>query len=254
MLNGQRNCKMTKSINIKSFRYLIGTIANLLISTAFIAEQSQADNLSARDIIAHMENAYANSNTYSDSGVVKVIFIGDVNQTVEKPFTTAFIRPDRFRYEFTEKKPYGTKQSFIIHLNGKNLQSYWDIQKDLKHDSLNNAVASATGVSNGSAITVPGMLMPNDITWRRAIRFSQPTRIDDDTLDNADCYRVQDLILGAIPTTLWIDKNNFMLRKIYREQTFNDFLIEETTIYNPNLNGEVSNDLLQFKPHKWKFW
>jgi hypothetical protein len=62
------------------------------------------------------------------------------------------------------------------------------------------------------------------------------------------------LILGSIPKTLLIDKNNFMLRKIYREQTFNDFLIEETTIYNPNLNGEVSNDLLQFKPHKWKFW
>ena len=245
---------MRKLINIKSFRCLVYTIATLFISAAFTAEQSQADNLSAREIVARMENAYANSKTYSDSGVVKVIFIGEVNQTIEKPFTTAFIRPDRFRYEFTEKKPYGPKQSFIIHLNGKNLQSYWDIQKDLKHDSLNNAVASAAGVSNDSAITVPGMLMPNDITWRRAIRFSQPTRIDDDTVDNADCYRVQDLILGAIPTTLWIDKKTFMLRKIYREQTFNDFRTEETTIYSPNLNGEVSNDSLEFMPSKWKFW
>lgn len=245
---------MRKLINIKSFRCIIYSIATLFISAAFTAEQSHADNLSASEIIERMKNAYANSKTYSDSGVVEVIFIGDVNQTVEKPFTTAFIRPNRFRYEFTEKKPYGTKQSFIIHLNGKNLQSYWDIQKDLKHDSLNNAVASAAGVSNGSAITVPGMLMPNEITWRRAIRVNQPKRIDDDIVDSTDCYRVQDLILGAIPTTLWIDKKTFMLRKIYREQTFDDFRTEERTTYKPILNGEVENDLLEFKSRGWKFW
>ena len=142
----------------------------------------------------------------------------------------------------------------MIHLNGNNLQSYWDIQKDLKHDSLDNAVASAAGVSNGSAITVPGMLMPNEITWRRAIRVNQPKRIDDDIVDSTDCYRVQDLILGAIPTTLWIDKKTFMLRKIYREQTFDDFRTEETTTYKPILNGEVENDLLEFKSRGWKFW
>jgi len=63
--------------------------------------------LSASEIIERMKNTYANSKTYSDSGVVEVIFIGDVNQTVEKPFTTAFIRPNRFRYEFKEKKTFG---------------------------------------------------------------------------------------------------------------------------------------------------
>ena len=115
-------------------------------------------------------------------------------------------------------------------------------------------MASAAGVSNGSAITVPGMLMPNEITWRRAIRVNQPKRIDDDIVDSTDCYRVQDLILGAIPTTLWIDKKTFMLRKIYREHKFDDFRTEETTTYKPILNGEVENDLLEFKPSKWNIW
>jgi outer membrane lipoprotein-sorting protein len=201
-----------------------------------------------------MEHTDASSSTYSDSGVVKIRFIGSVNQTIKKPFTTAFTRPDRFRYEFKEKKSFGNDERFIIHFNDGDLQSHWDVQKDLKHDSLNNAVASAAGVSNGSAITVPAMLLPNQITWRPGIRFNNPTRIADDVVDNVDCYRLQDLILGAIPTTLWIDKKTFMLRKIYREQKLKDFRTEETTTYKPVLNGEVNSKLLEFKPAKWKFW
>lgn len=215
------------------------------MSAALSAENKHPDNLTVMEIIERMENAYANSRTYSDSGVVKIVFSGSVNTTVEKPFTTAFIRPDRLRYSFKEKKADGREQNFIIQLKGKHVQTYWDVQKDLKHESLGRAVASAAGVSNGSAITVPGMLLPDEITWRRAIRFNQPKRIDDDVFDNADCFRVQDLILNN-PTTLWIDKKTFLLRKIYREQEFEDFRTQETTTYIPNLNGEVTNYLLEF--------
>ncbi|MEH6556352.1 MAG: hypothetical protein V7708_01060 [Oceanicoccus sp.] len=219
------------------------------MSVTLSAENIHPDNLNLKEIIQRMENTYANSGTYSDSGVVKIIFSGSVNIIVEKPFTTAFIRPDRFRYAFKEKKADGRDQIFIIHLKGKEVQTYWDVQKDLKHESLDRAVASAAGVSSGTAITVPGMLLPNEITWRRAIRFNQPKRIDDEVLDNADCFRVQDIILNNL-TTLWIDKKTFLLRKISREQLFDDFRAQETTTYIPNLNGEVTNDLLKFNPPK----
>ena len=149
------------------------------------------------------------------------------------------------------------KQRFIIYRNGSDLKTYWDIKKDLTPESLDESVSMATGVSGGSAITVPAMLLPNDITWIRPIRFNKPERIDDEVLDNIDCFRIQDSIAGG-NVILWIDKENFLLRKIYREKQFDDFLSQETTIYRPRLNGEVTNEMLEFNSPEeknwWKFW
>jgi outer membrane lipoprotein-sorting protein len=249
---------------IKSHRNIVILIAtavllNFALQKKVAAEALYTDKLTANEIIKRMEKVYANSKSYSDSGVVRSVFIStDRTHTVEKPFTTVFIRPDRFRYEFKEKKQGNQEQRFIIYRKGKDLQTYWNIKNDLKPESLDRAVASATGVSGGSAITVPAMLLPNEITWRRAIRFRKPKRIDDDLIDKVDCYRIHDLVFNIIPTTIWIDKKTFLLRKIYREQEFDDFRTQETTIYNPILNGNVADNLLEFNPPAekrwWQFW
>ncbi|MGH7731561.1 MAG: hypothetical protein ACRENJ_09980 [Candidatus Eiseniibacteriota bacterium] len=46
-----------------------------------------------------MAKAYGECTSYYDSGVVRLVFVtADGNFTEEKPFTTAFVRPDRFRF------------------------------------------------------------------------------------------------------------------------------------------------------------
>jgi len=222
------------------------------------AEALHADKLTSKEIIKRMEEAYANSKSYSDSGVVKNVLIRtDSTRTVEKPFATAFIRPDRFRFEFKEKRQGNRERRFIIYRKGKDVQTYWDVDKDLKLESLDRAVAAATGVSSESAITIPAMLLPSEIKWRRAIRFHKPKRIDDDIFDKVDCYRINDLIFGS-PATFWIDKKAFLLRRVYLEQEFEDFRAQRTTTYKPILNGEVMDKMLEFNPPKekpwWQFW
>ena len=227
---------------------------SLTVQTEVSGETIHSDSLTAMAIIKRMQDEYVNSMSYSDSGVVKTVFIYTNNKrTVKKQFTTAFIHPDRFRFEYREKKHGSGEHRFIIFLKGKDLQTYWDLKKGMKLDSLDRAVAAATGISGGSAITVPAMLLPNEITWRRAIRFYKPKRIDDDLIDKTDCFRIHDLI-GGSPTTLWIDKENFLLRKIYREQAFSDFKAQTTTIYKPVLNGKVPDEMLDFNPPKKKAW
>ena len=224
----------------------IARLLSLFMSAALSAENANPANLTEREIIERMESVYANSHTYIDSGAVKIIFSGSGNQAVEKSFNTAFIQPDRFWYEFREKEPYGREQIFIIQLDGKNVQTYWNVQHDQKHDSLDRGVTAATGVSQGSAITVPAVLPPDQMTWRRAIRFSQPKRIDDEIFDNADRFRLQDLILNTIPVL--IDRKAFLLRKIYREQEFEDFRTQETIVYRPHLNGDTADKSPGFNP------
>jgi hypothetical protein len=222
------------------------------------AEALHSDGLTAKEIIKLMKEEYAMSTSYSDSGVVRIVFIrSDGRRTVEKPFTTAFIRPDRFRFEYKEKTHGNRVHRFIVCLEGKNLQTYWDVDNDLKPESLDREIAAATGISHGSAITVPAMLLPKEIKWRRAIRFHKPKRIGDDIFDMVECFRVHDLILGR-PVTFWIDKKSFLLRKIYREQEFVDFRTQETTTYKPILNGRIMDNMLEFNPPKeepwWQFW
>lgn len=222
--------------------------------TAVSAEKPHQVDLTANQIIKLMREEYAMSKSYSDSGVVKIVFISsDGRRTVKKPFITAFIRPDRFRFEYREKTQINREHRFIVYRKGKNIQTYWDIENDLKLDSLDKAIGAATGISGGSAITVPAMLLPSEIKWRRAIRFNKPKRIDDGIFNKVSCFRIQDVIFGN-HVIFWIDKETFLLLKIYRENEFGDFQTQETTIYRPMVNGKVTDMMLEFNPPGEKRW
>jgi hypothetical protein len=233
---------LSSSFSILAFTILFFVTAQTAVSGA----AKHSDNLTATDIIQRMQEAYAMSRSYSDTGVVKTVFIHpDRKRTVEKPFTTAFIRPDQFRFEYREKKPIFGERRFIIFRKGKDLQIYSDLKLGMQLESLDRAVAAATGISGGSAIRVPAMLLPSEIKWRRAIRFNMPKRVEDDRIAQIDCFRIHDLI-GGSPTILWIDKEKFLLQKVYREQKFDDFRAQTTTIYEPLLNEKVTDEMLDF--------
>ena len=62
---------------------------------------AMADDLTAHEILSRMKKVYENAQTYRDKGLVKmVIRFPERVRTVKKPFSTAFIRPGRFRFEF----------------------------------------------------------------------------------------------------------------------------------------------------------
>lgn len=242
---------MTQKSCLNKWLLLIGLNA-LLIAAPVGTSSSQTlfpDGLDAKDIIIHMADTYAESRSYSDTGVVEIVFIRpDSRETKVLSFTTAFIRPDRFRFEYNERKPNATYYRHVIFQNDNEIQTHLDMYGEVrKPESLNFAIAESAGISFGSAQTVPAMLLPGEITWRRAIRYNEPVRIEDDKFDDADCFRIQDIIIGN-PTTFWIDKQTYMIRKIYLEQNFEDFRTEVTTTYKPVMNGEVMDQMLEFNP------
>jgi len=97
------------------------------------------------------------------------------------------------------------------------------------------------------------MLLPSEIKWRRAIRFNKPKRIDDGIFNKVSCFRIQDHIFGNL-AIFWIDKETFLLLKIYRENKFKEFQTQETTTYRPIKNGKVSDMMLEFNPPGEKRW
>jgi hypothetical protein len=52
--------------------------------------------------------------------------------------------------------------------------------------------------------------------------------------------------------TLWIDKKTFLVRRIDTQTKFGYFRTEKTTTYDPVIDGEITDKMLEFDPPKQK--
>jgi len=229
--------------------------AYFLIAAAVVlpvsADEPKPQALKAQDVLDRMAKAYAGCKSYHDSGVVKTVFVqADGNRTVEKPFTTAFVRPDRFRFEYKEKDGGGPERRYIVWRKGKEVQTWWDVKPGVeKPESLNLALAGPTGVSGESAHTVPALLLPKEVEGRRLTDMTEAKRIADAKLQKVDCFRIEGKFAGR-PTTLWIDQKKFLVRRIDAQMKFDDFRTETTTTYDPAIDEAVPDKKLEFDPPK----
>jgi outer membrane lipoprotein-sorting protein len=235
------------------------SLANLVLILALTASPARAaaggariETPTAREILQRMGSAYTNCATYRDAGAVKTVFIEPGKRwTTEKPFSTVFIRPDRFRYEFKETGEEATTR-YIIWAKDKDVRTWWDVAPGIgKTKPLGLAIAGATGVSGGSAHTVPAMLLPDEIRGIRLYQLKDAKRIEDAKVGKFDCFRVQGEEADT-KATLWIDKGTFLLRMIYEEHQCDTFRTETTTTYHPMINGPIDDKLLAFSPPQAK--
>jgi outer membrane lipoprotein-sorting protein len=210
-------------------------------------EQPKPNDLPAKQIVDRMVKAYTDCKSYRDSGIVKTLFVENGgNRTVEKPFTTAFVRPDRFRFEY--KETVGDRQMrFIVWSNGKEVQTWWDVKPGIdKPKSLRLALGGAASVSGNSSLNIPQLLLPDKMNWRR-LALMEPKRAKDGKLDKVDCFRVEGKY-GGNPITLWIDMKTYLVRRIDEQAKFDNFRTEQTTTYDPIIDQKITDKMLEFDP------
>jgi len=216
--------------------------------------EAALETLTAREILDRMAMVYADCRSYLDFGVVKtVLTMADGSQTVfEKPFQTAFVRPDRFRFEYGDSL-IGMADDwyrYIICAEGDNVRTWWDIKPGIKDNlSLELAIAGATGISGGSAQVVPVLLLPDKIGGRSLTDMTDLKRIDDARLGENDCCRIQGT-LADTPRILWIDKATSLVRRIDKQSESEDHNVETTTTYEAAVDSEIAAELLEFNPPK----
>jgi RNA polymerase sigma factor (sigma-70 family) len=210
-------------------------------------QEAKPDEPSAQQIVDRMAKAYADCKTYRDSGLVKTLFVEiGGNRTVEKPFTTAFVRPDRFRFEYKENVG-GQETRFIIWSSAKEVQTWWDIQPGIeKGKSLDLALGGAAGVSGLASLNIPQLLLPDKL-GRSRLALKEAKRADDGKLDKVECFRVEGKF-GGNPITVWIDKKSYLVRRIDEQATFDTFRTEQTTTYDPTIGEKITDKMLAFDP------
>ncbi len=214
------------------------------------AAEPKQESLTAQQILQRMGRVYANCKSYSDSGVVSTVFTSAKGKrTVKKPFTTAFIRPDRFRFEYTERKSDNRTYHYIVWRKGKAVRTWWDVHDPAVElpQSLDLALAGATGVSGGSAHSIPAMLLPMEVSGSRLTNLRETHRLPNAKLSGVECFRIEGRKSLSGPIVLWIDTRTLLLRRIYEQTDFGDFRAVETTTYEPVVNGKVTDKMLEFR-------
>jgi len=212
-------------------------------------------------IMRSMEKVYSGCRSYRDSGEVRTALVTDGGRAGSgRPFTTAFVRPGRLRFQFTDPGLGERSSSYIVWSDGSEVRSWWDAKPGVRRPgSLQAALAPAAGVSGGSSVRVPGLLMPEELA--EGPLLIAPERIKDGTDRGVTCLRVSGqsrktpytLSMGARVLTvkdesvvLWIDRATFLIRKVQETRTFDTYTSESTTTYTPEIDIEIPAAQLAF--------
>lgn len=212
------------------------------------ADEPPPDGLQALDVLDRTAKVYAGCKSYRDTGVVTIVFVAATgDRTDERPFETTFVRPDRFRFEYTRNRR-ARGDRYIVWRKGEEVRTWWDVKPGVERpESLELALAAATGVSGGSAHTIPALLLPQEVGGGRLTDLKEARRAEDASLDGVECFRIEGTY-GGHPVTVWIDKKSFLVRRISSTTQFDDFRTEETTTYDPSIGGEIPEEAMEFDP------
>lgn len=204
-------------------------------------------------ILEKVGAVYSAALTYRDSGLVRTIYSpANRNFSTDMPFTTAYSAPDRFRFEFHVPFPDNSNslnRRWIVFRNANEVKEWSFLKPAVSvEQSLDLAIAGASGVSDGAAHNIPALLMPHEISGRKLIANSDAARlIDDAKCGEFECFRVQRIIhteKGDTTQTMWIAKSSFLIKRIDRHTVLANLTVDSTTTYNPVLNGSVSDEAL----------
>jgi hypothetical protein len=223
----------------------IGVVVFLFGSVAY---SSQEQPPSAKQIVDRMISVYASCNRYVDEGEVRTIFLeGARRRTVVKPFTTAFVRPSDFRFEYKDRFGEGEWNSYIIWKSGESVKTWWSIKSSVESpQNLAAALAAAAGVSSMASTTVPSLLMPEMARGNPINSLSDLRLIGEEKVNGSNAYKIEGIGFRKTTLTLWVDKESLLIVKMYRGVKFDTFETETTTTYRPQVDVDVAKEKLAF--------
>lgn len=171
-----------------------------------------------------MADVYAACSSYRDTGDDVSVFIDDGSRnrrTRSRPFRTLFVRPRLFRFEF-RNRDIGPEVDWPIHVIWRTGEATYTYGSRANYrertKSLGMAVAGATGVSGGTAHTVPRLLMGAEIGGF-CITDLLDLRVEgEEEVDGHACHRLTGRRPRGQDQTVWIDSQHFLIRRLYDSQ------------------------------------
>jgi len=233
---------------------LLSTLGLVTFLSVGAAYSAQGQSLSAQQIMDRTLSVYATCHSYVDEGEVRTIFQQpNGRRTVSKPFSTAFVRPSDFRFEYKERRGEDEWNSYIIWQGPESVKTWWSIKPGVQTPpNLSFALGAAAGVSSGSSATVPTLLMPEMTMGNRIKSLSELRLIGEEELNGRNAYKMEGTDFRNNTVTLWVDSASMLIVKIFQKTRFDTFETETTTTYKPQVNVSAQGKLAFNPPESGK--
>ncbi len=226
------------------------TILPLFLAFALMLSGCRKDNgddLSDDDIIKRVVKEHANLSTYRDNSTATMTYTTANPYTVVKQSKLVYSGDGRFRYEYYEVGKPDTK--YIIHRDANmKVTSWWDVTDVLKeYDSLEEPLAAATGVSDGTAFIVPALLLPDEFDGHNS--FKTLTRIErgeDEVIDGKACYLITGYNIFDDLCSIYILKDTYLIRRYADSHKYETFDFERVIDFHPEINVTISDSEFLF--------
>ena len=226
-------------------------VAVALLLTASDVTVAEGGELNAQQVLERSTAVYRAAETYVDTGVVETVYITGTNERIGTTrFKTAYVAPRDFRFESRMNDFGGPDVVFAIGQNAAGVEAWFSSQPSLTKDidTVQAAIDTGAGVSRDTTTMVPGILFPGSKLGGDIVELTDVTRRDDEVIDKVDCYRLEGFRWPntGSPTTVWIDKETFLIRRVYEEQDLRNLQTRTTWTFRPQLNEPVPADALHF--------
>jgi outer membrane lipoprotein-sorting protein len=247
---------------LATLRKLLPLTFTLCVMTpATVALAQDEATLAPETILLKMARVYRNCRSYRDSGEVRTTLLTDGGRAgSDRPFSTAFVRPDRFRFQFTDPGLGERSSAYIVWTDGGEVRSWWDAKPGIRNaGTLQEGLGVAAGISGGSSNRVPALLLPGSVGEGPPVIAAE--RIQDGSDRGVPCFRIkgkgqrtpytlkmgaQTLTVQDESITLWIDRATLLLRKVEDRKTFDSYSSESITTYTPEIDVEIPPEQLAF--------
>ena len=221
-----------------------------ILALANLTYSQPQSPMSAQQIVDRMAEVYGSCTTYADEGDAAMgLEHMRFSELTRQPFSTVFVRPSSFRFEIGARVRKQGFYSYIAWKNGDAERSWWSSNRRENDAPLETTLLRMADLSQGTSLTIPTLLTPALFRGSSILTALEELKLaGEEKIDGHRSFKIEGKFQG-FPLKLWIDVNEFLLRKIERTIRLGGERDVEVVIrYKPKVNVSIPPDKLAFNP------
>jgi outer membrane lipoprotein-sorting protein len=209
------------------------------------------DFASAAQVLTRVNEVYAACQSYRDTGVARVTTIGGgMSRQDSQPFATAFVRPDRFRFDFGGRGPRVGELWLrpVIWFDGTTVRAYSPGDGQPRtYPSVTAALLDADAASAGTSVLIPRLLAPDAMPGQGITSLLHPVVTGGEPVAGVECVKIEGRQNDVLVTIL-VGRQDFLIRQLAGARQIESGSTQTTINYQPELNPIIETELFELRP------
>jgi outer membrane lipoprotein-sorting protein len=205
---------------------------------------------------------YATLKTYSDSGTITYEYSSNSSDPVQKEqytFVTFYRAPRQFLFDF-KKGPNADDERLVVWADAGDFNTWWSATK--VHETYpkgqgDSAFALSSFPTKGSVMKIPTLLFAGAGLHGPLTDFKLLRTDPDESINGHRCSKLvgevalaygTGTVTASTPTTIWIDAESLLVRKILEDNTKSGAVDRVTTTFEPEADPKIDDAKFKFFP------